>query len=822
MALDEYQAKRRFDRTPEPEGGASQGRGLLRFCVQKHAASHLHYDFRLEMDGVLKSWAVPKGPSLNPADKRLAMMVEDHPYDYREFEGIIPKGQYGGGTVMLWDEGVYTHAGTPDREEAERRLLQELHKGELKFVLAGQKLAGEFVLVRKGEPENAWLLIKAGDQYASQTGITQSDRSVKTGRSLEEIAAAGDQVWRGRPRLELGNAPERPEPAAADLRPMLASLAPQPFSSPDWIFEVKWDGYRMMAYSGPGARLISRSSQDYSERYGEVTRALAGWPVRAVVDGELVAVDADGRSHFQWLQHWPEYGGQLVYCVFDLMWAQGRDLRELPLERRRDLLRQLVPADGPVRFSDQVEAEGEAFYQAARHAGLEGVMAKRRGSRYREGRRSRDWLKLKILQMQEAVICGYTEPRGSRRHLGALILGVREDDRWRYIGHTGGGIDARERENLIGLLSPLERRESPFAEKVKPNAPVHWVKPRLVCQVKFNGWTADGHLRQPIYQGLRYDKRPLEVEPERPVELPQLVTRKPQLATRNFSVTHPDKLFWPDEGITKGELAAYYASIAPVILPYLEGRPESLHRHPGGITGPSFFQKNVDYEGPEYLQTVKVHSEGEDRDINYLVCNNPQALEYLVNLGCIELNPWHSRVGNLERPDYLLLDLDAKAADFAQILEVAQAVREVLEELAIPGYPKTSGKTGLHVCIPLEAQYDYEQSKQFAELLMRLVLQRTGGIASIERSPAKRKGKVYLDYLQNRRGQTMAAPYCVRPVPGAPVSAPLRWEEVNNRLDPHAFTIKTMARRLDEAGDLWRPVLGAGVDIAAVMGRLSG
>lgn len=819
MALEEYAAKRRFDRTPEPAGQEAHSAGPLKFVVQKHQASHLHYDFRLELAGVLKSWAVPKGPSMNPADKRLAMMVEDHPYDYRHFEGIIPKGQYGGGTVMIWDEGTYTHPDTLDRDEAEQLLKQGLHRGELKIVMAGSKLAGKFVLVRTGDPENAWLLIKEKDKFVSGEEVTAQDRSARTGRTLDQIASASDAVWQSKPRPNLSGAPEADRPA--DLRPMLASLAPAPFSDSGWIFEVKWDGYRIMAQTGPDARLVSRGGQDYSERYHEITRELAGWQIPAVVDGEMVVVDEAGLSHFQRLQDWPGLGGQLVFYLFDVIWTDGRDVRHWPVERRRELLREIMPQSEVVRFSDHITGEGEAFYRAASQAGLEGVMAKRLGSRYQEGRHSRDWLKLKILHEQEAVICGFTEPRGGRKDLGALILGVYEGNNLRYIGHTGGGIDAREGRRLRQLLAPLAG-QNPFGEKIKTNAPATWVKPKIVCQVKFNGWTNGGHMRQPIYLGLRQDKKPREVSRERPIEEVPVKDHKPPkkaAAKAKFEVTHPDKVFWPDDGYTKGDLAAYYADIAPVILPYLEGRPESLHRHPGGITGQSFFQKNIDYEVPDFMETVKVHSEGEDRDINYLVCNNAQSLEYLANLGCIELNPWHSRVGKLDKPNYLLLDLDAKTAQFSEIVEVAQAVRQVLLDLEITGLPKTSGKTGLHVCIPLGAKYDYEQSKQLAELIMRLVLARVPQITSIERSPGKRRGKVYLDYLQNRRGQTMAAPYCVRPVPGATVSAPLEWEEVNAKLDPTKFTIKTMGRRLDKVGDLWKPVLGPGVDIGKLMER---
>jgi bifunctional non-homologous end joining protein LigD len=834
VSLAKYRQKRRFPETPEPRGtpaqGSRKGRGPLRFVVQKHQASHLHYDFRLELDGTLKSWAVPKGPSLDPGDKRLAMMVEDHPLDYRRFEGTIPKGNYGAGTVLVWDEGTYCSRETADRIESERLLREGLRKGRLAFVLNGAKLMGAFSLVKlkRGE-ENAWLLVKQRDPWASGTDITAADRSVVSGRRLDEIArrpgkARGPGV-RDAPK---GKMPRR-------IKPMLATLVEAPFDRPGWLFELKWDGYRAIAeVDRRGVAFYSRSQQSFAHRFAPLVESLGKLGHEAVLDGEVVVVDDEGKSSFQLLQNYQRTGaGRLRYYVFDLLYLDGHDLRGLPLRRRKELLGQILGTLPDVLLSEHVQEQGVAFFEAAQARGLEGIMAKDGESPYREGRRGPEWLKIKTRRRQEAVIGGFTEPRGHRKDLGALVLGVYEEGRLTYIGHTGGGLNAPGLADLRARLEPLVRRTCPFHERPATNAPVHWVEPRLVCEVSFQEWTDDGILRQPIFVGLRDDKPATAVRREeaRPVRAAVAAAERPQRrraapaaklpAAPKPPLTNLDKVYWPDEGFTKGDLIAYYREVAPVLLPYLRDRPESLHRHPDGIAGESFFQKDVSGRPPpDWVQTVTLPSESHGRAVTYLLCQDEATLLYLANLGCIELNPWNARLGSLDRPDYLVLDLDPVSVPFARVIEAALAIRTMLDRAGAESVCKTSGKRGLHIFVPLGARYDTELARQFAELVANLVHQRLPGFTSVVRSPALRQRRVYLDFLQNRRGQTLAAPYSVRPHPGATVSTPLRWQEVKKGLDPGRFTLRTLPGRLARVGDLWQPVLGPGVDLADCLERL--
>jgi bifunctional non-homologous end joining protein LigD len=818
MSLAEYRKKRSFRRTPEPTGGKG-GRGPLRFVVQKHHASRLHYDFRLELDGTLKSWAVPKGPSLDPADKRLAMMVEDHPLDYRTFEGVIPEGNYGAGRVIVWDQGTYHAPNAADRRGTERAVRDGLARGRVSFVLDGEKLRGEFALVklRRGAP-NAWLLIKHGDEFATPDDVTAAERSVVSGRTLDDIDAGPPK------RVRSGTKSRTPRAAGKRpsrlVRPMLATLVDAPFDRAGWIFEIKWDGYRAIAEVDRGfVRLYSRNHTSFESKFAPVVKGLAGLKRRAVLDGEVVAVDSAGRSRFQLLQNYQKTGqGDLVYVVFDLLELDGRDLRGRPLAERKEQLRKLVNNLPHIRYGDHVEETGAAFFRAAVEQGLEGIIGKDGASPYREGVRSPAWVKIKTRQGQEAVIGGFTAPRGRRVGLGSLVLGVYEGDDLIYIGHTGGGLDTRGLENLSARLTALETKTCPFRKRPRTNAPVRWVKPQLVCEVVFQEWTDDGRMRQPIFVGLREDKPAREVRREVPAPSAPAAKAVPDGPV----FTNLDKVYWPVDGYTKGDLIAYYREVAPVILPYLRDRPMSLHRHPDGITGEGFFQKDVGRRPPPpWVRTVPIRSDSMAGRITYLVCDDEPTLLYLANLGCIELNPWNSRVGSLDRPDWLVIDLDPEAIPFARVIEAAVAVRKELDRAGAECLCKTSGKRGLHVYVPLGARYDTDVARQFAEVVATVVNRRLPRITSLERRPVNRQGRVYLDYLQNRRGQTLAAPYSVRPAPAAPVSTPLRWSEVRRGLDPNRFTMRTMKNRLDRVGDLWAPVRGPGIDLADCLERLS-
>jgi bifunctional non-homologous end joining protein LigD len=807
MSLTQYHKKRSFKDTPEPKGQLKKSRAKrLEFVVQKHHASHLHYDFRLEMDGVLKSWAVPKGPSLYPKDRRLAMMVEDHPFEYRKFEGTIPEGNYGAGNVIIWDSGWYELDRQAENWPAS--LQEGLKEGDLKFILHGEKLKGSFALIKTPRMgENAWLLIKHKDEHASKTDVTRLDKSVVSGKPVDSQDEAAEKTVVSARRAKMPHA----------ARPMLATLTDEPFDDPAWIYEIKWDGYRAIgSWDGKTARLYSRNGKDFSEKYPPVFEALRNLKKPAVIDGEIVVLDEAGRSRFELLQNYHQDGGSLTYYVFDILWCDGHDLRGLPLTERKEILKTILPTKSPIRYSDHIHGQGKAFFKTAQNQALEGIMAKNGNSLYRAGIRTDQWLKVKTHLRQEAIICGFTEPRGSRKHIGALILGVYKDSQLEYVGHANAGSNTGQLERLRQRLEKIEIENSPFREKIRPNAPVHWVKPSYLAEVSFSEWTRDGRMRQPVFKGLRADKDPKEVGVEKPKKI-----NKPAAKKTRLQFTHLDKFFWPERGYTKGDLIDYYKSISKIILPYLKGRPHNLLRQPNGYQGKSFFQKDMGSLPPEWVKTAKIYSESNGKEIDYMVCDSLDSLLYMVQLGCIEINPWNSRLGKLDKPDWAVLDLDPEDIGFKQVVKVAQVVRDVMEELKIPAYPKTSGKTGIHVFIPLAARYDYGQVKQFAEILANLVFQRTSGITSLERSPSKRQKRIYIDFLQNREGQTLAAPYSVRPTKDASVSAPLRWEEVNAELDPSQFTIKNIFKRLEEVGDLWQPVLKTGVDIAEVLKRLS-
>ncbi len=817
MPLKDYRTKRNFRRTPEPVGTTKKTSPVLHFVVQKHRASHLHFDFRLELDGVLKSWATPKGPSMNPEDKRLAMMVEDHPLEYRNFEGIIPKGNYGAGEVIIWDEGAYSSPETSDPALSAKHMRKGLAKGHLSFVLSGTRLKGLFSLVKIDE-KNSWLLIKQSDDYASAKPVSRFDTSVRSGRHLNDLTS-DDPIRESKPKTFKGEG----------MSPMLATAINKPFDHPEWLFELKLDGYRAIAeVTSDGIALYSRKQTSFVDSYPNIVVDLSKIKQSIIIDGEIVVLDAAGRSRFQLLQHYNEKPiGSLRYFIFDLLALDGRDLTKLPLLERRKLLSATLPKLEHVQISDYIREQGIAFFDAAILEGAEGVIAKKQNSPYQPGVRSKDWLKIKHLRRQEAVIGGFTEPRGSRKALGALLLGVYEGNDFIYIGHTGGGIDDAELKSLRKMLEPFEQTSSPFKSKPIPNAPVHWVEPHYVCDVQFSEWTNDGSMRQPIFLGLRDDRPPKTVRHEK-AEQPETVFKTTldekkniNVNKRRLTITNMSKVLWPEHSYTKQDLLDYYRLIAPYILPYLKDRPQSLHRHPHGIHEESFFQKNTTDDMPSWIPRVPVESDSEERVINYSICNDLPSLLYLVNLGCIEINVWNARVPLLDYPDYLVIDLDPGDISFDEVVKAALVSKQLLDAIKVPSFCKTSGKTGLHIYIPIEQRYTHEQVKSFAELLMRFVHKELPDTTSLERSPAKRLDKVYLDFLQNRRGQTMAAPYCLRPVPDATVSTPLLWKEVKLGLSPSKFTIQTIFKRLEKMGDLWQDLFKFKADLKIALDKMA-
>jgi bifunctional non-homologous end joining protein LigD len=831
MSLTKYHKKRKFKETPEPEGTEKESTGPLTFVIQKHEATRLHYDFRLELNGVLKSWAVPKGPSLNPQDKRLAMMVEDHPLDYANFEGIIPKGNYGAGTVMVWDRGVYTPYDAKDRKEAEKELNEQLKKGHLTFIMLGEKLKGEFALIKThGGEENAWILIKKGDEYASEKkDILKEDHSVLTNRSMNEIknqAEKKKEIWYSKPKdLDLKDASTDPMPH--DIQPMLANTADEPFDNPDWLFEIKYDGYRGIAEIQSGkVRLYSRNKLAYNQKFAPLVESLQKFPGNAVLDGEIVVVDEIGHPHFQWVQDYPAGKGELIYYVFDILYLDGHDLSELPLARRKEILKDILPPLAHIKFSGHIARAGKAMFEQAQHLGIEGIMAKNTKSTYKQGRRTDDWLKIKIKQTQEFIICGYTAPKGGRKHLGALIAGIYKNKKLTYIGHIGGISSDTLIKNLYEKLTTIQQKNCPFETQPQTNAPVTWVKPLIVAEAQFSEWTSDGSMRHPLFKGLRQDKEAPEITEEATLHTNYTIGQDSQNSTQlkvgkyTVTISNRSKIFFPNERYTKQDLINYYHELAPVILPYLKDRPQSLLRWPNGSTGESFYQKDTDNLHENFIEKKMIYSESNEKEIEYLLCQNEATLIYLINLGCIDLNPWNSRVDRLEYPDYLLIDLDPEKTSFEEVIKTALTTREILEGLDIPSYPKTSGATGMHIYIPLKAKYTYEQTRQLAELLCIQINNKIPQLTSMKRNPKERQGLVYLDYLQNRRGQTLASAYSVRAKPGATVSTPLEWSEVTKKLHPSQFTIKNVPDRVQKQGDLFKAVLGKGIDIEKVLKKV--
>lgn len=626
------------------------------------------------------------------------------------------------------------------------------------------------------------------------------------------------------------------------IKPVLASIKETAFDDPAWQFEIKWDGYRALAYNdGSTTELRSRNNLSLNGKFAPVVTALRQWPVRAVLDGEVVILSKEGKADFAALQNYDERDKpDLRYYVFDLLWVEGIDLRGEPLHVRRGVLKQLLPEDGIIRYSESVDECGQAFFAAAKNAGLEGMMAKRKDSLYETGLRTTDWYKIKLECRHEAVICGYTKQRGSERLFSSLVLGIPAGDGLRYIGQVGTGFTGKGQWQLFKKMNPLFTSDCPFAARPATGAPTQWVKPALVCEVKYTALTTDGFMRHPSFQGLREDKdvsginlsetcaggdrkgsEPLhsahQNKPAGNDDEPSLV----RVEGHKLSLTHLQKNYWPKEGFTKGDVIRYYRDMAPFILPYLQDRPQSLHRFPNGIDGQSFYQKDTKGRAPRWAKTFSRISESDGETKNYLVCDGEASLLYMANLGCIEMNPWHARRSSPLRPDWCVIDLDPGDISFSKVIQTANVVKQLLDGLAIPSFPKTSGATGLHIYIPLGAKYSYEQSRHLAELVANLAHHELPRFTSLERNPRKRKDKIYIDYLQNREIQTVCAPYSLRPRPGATVSAPLRWEEVKKGLTPSQFTIRNMGERLKKEGDLFGGVLGKGINLPTVLQSLS-
>lgn len=837
MALKDYQQKRKFNETSEPKGKTKKSKSKLIFVVQRHAATRLHYDFRLEMEGVLKSWAVPKGPSLDPHDKRLAMMVEDHPYDYKDFEGNIPEGNYGAGQVEVWDSGTYEPLEENSKISDEKELLRELHAGSLKFILHGKKLKGEFALVKmKNAENNAWLLIKHKDEFAESPYDAEENTSAKSlvTKFLEEKKKPKNkrkkEVITSEKRFRSFNSLTNEKKLKSFIKPMLAKPFDKAFDDKDWLFEIKWDGYRAIAdLSHDDPLFYSRNGISFLSKFDKVTQDFGQQKYKMVLDGEIVAYDDQGKPSFQLLQQIGDNPNlALVYQVFDLLWLNGHSTEELPLIQRKELLKEALTETDSIKYCDHIPEKGIAFFEQMKEMKLEGMIAKRADSQYIENYRTTDWLKIKFSNTEEAIICGFTEPRGSRESFGALILGKYVNNELIYCGHTGTGFNHTSLNQLYQRLEKMIIKSSPFETIPKTNMPVTWVKPELVCEIKYSEITKDGIFRHPVFVGIREDKEPEEVKETADLTI-QPIKNKTMKAKKEHSekeqeitlnrhavkLTNQDKIYFPKDGITKGDVIDYYQSVAEYILPYLKNRPLSLNRFPNGIEEQGFYQKDAGDHIPDWVKTTQVYSESNDKYIDYIYCNDKATLAYLNNLGCIDLNPWNSSLPDLEHPDYLVLDLDpSKKNTFDDVIETALQVNEVLQSIKMKGYCKTSGSTGIHIYIPMGGKYDFDQVKDFAHILMKQVHEKLPEITTLERSLQKRdSNKIYLDYLQNRTGQTLASAYSLRPKQGASVSMPLDWDELKPGLLPTDYNIGNALKRIKEKGDLFKPVLGKGIDM---------
>jgi bifunctional non-homologous end joining protein LigD len=839
LSLKEYERKRDFAKTPEPAGGKRPRSASMRFVVQKHDATRLHYDFRLETpDGVLASWAVPKGPSPNPRDKRLAIQTEDHPLDYIDFEGEIPEGNYGAGTVIVWDTGTYTSSKDVRRQIGEGKITVNLH---------GSKIKGAYSLVRMNGGKN-WLLTKSRDEYASERDLTEE---------MPQSILAGNKET-----LEESEFPK-------SVKPMLALPVDEPFDKKDWVFEVKWDGVRAITFLNKDViEIHARSGRKIAHRYPEIAQAI-GSAIScnsAVLDGEIVVLKKQGVPDFQRHQKRMNVDSKkeieflasdspATYFVFDILHLDGKNLEGLDFIERRKVLTRVIKPHPRVRVSDYIEGDGKALFESAVEKGLEGIIAKYKYGKYWQGARSSAWLKVKGIMTQDCVVIGYTRGEGNREeYFGSLILAAYHNGRLRFVGHSGSGFGFDQLQKTFDVMQKLRTDECPVQPVPVANREPVWLKLQLVAEVKFNGWTKDGMMRAPIFVRFREDKLPNECTIEQARDTDQVVSEP---ATEE-KFGNLDKVFFPStpkhKELTKKDLVAYYESVSKYLVPHLCDRPLSLKRYPDGIGGKSFYHKNWSQARPDYAKTIQVFSETRGGVINYLICNNMETLRWLANLGCIEMHPWYSRVHDfsacsgaaaasdspgaldedrcgLGTPDFVVFDLDpyiysgkeAKGEEpeyntkgFEAALDVALDLKDLLDELRIESYIKTSGKTGLHVFVPVAPAYTYDQTRDFAEIIGRMLDRRKPGRITMEWDVSKRKGKVFFDHNQNARGKTLASIFSVRPTPAATVSMPVAWKALP-RVKPTDFTMINVPGLLAKKGDPWRGILQKRQDLGKIL-----
>jgi bifunctional non-homologous end joining protein LigD len=881
-SLKEYSAKRKFTATPEPGPKvAGERSGPLLFVVQQHSARRLHYDFRLECDGVLLSWAVPKGPSLDPKEKRLAVQTEDHPFDYASFEGVIPPGQYGAGEVIVWDCGVYSPDEDGmffhDREEAERQVREGIAKGKLGFTVRGVKIKGSFALVKTKQDPKSWLLIKHRDRFVTDADVTGRDQSVLSGLAVGDLKSVPVHQMPAERLVPRGPIVRMP----STLSPMLADTGTRAGNDPGWMWEPKLDGYRVLAFVyGDKAKLRSRRGLELADAFPQLVAELARQvPGSMILDGEIVAFDEDGRPSFNALQNRAKLktpreiaaADRATPCAlfcFDLPFFAGVDLRHEPYrDRRRWLAQCLLPS--PLLQLVHADEDGVALLEAALESGFEGVIGKQMDSRYEAGKRSQAWLKVKPTHSAEFAIGGYTQGKGSRAPLGSILVGYWDKGKLHFASHVGSGFDDRSLAQMKKRLEPLKRKTRPFVEEPELNAPTTWVEPTTVAEVNFQMWTEDGHLRAPVFVRLRDDvdaKSIRRVEPRVVAPAPaaqaagaigdvvaQLESPKNAftlaVGKSQIKLTHLDRVYWPADpalkqpALTKRDLLRYFAQVSPYILPHLADRPLTMIRMPDGIDGQRFFQKHWDQARPDFVEAVRVWSDSKEERHEYLLCNNLPTLLWLAQSGTLEFHVWHSRATTgsdtdntntdydsspeamdasvLSYPDYVVFDLDpyiysgkeAKGAEpelntiaFEKGKEVAFWLRDLLLEMKLEAIVKTSGKTGLHIFVPIRRTIDFDAAREVSELVGRHLMRRHPKDITLEWSVPKRTGKIFMDYNMNVRGKTLNVAYSPRGAPGAPVSMPLTWEELA-KAHPLDFRIANAAKRLEKTGDRWQAAL---------------
>lgn len=810
MSLNRYNKKRDFTQTQEPQGKSNHEHPRL-FVIQKHAASHLHYDFRIELRGVLKSWAIPKGPSLDPKIKRLAIHVEDHPVKYGSFEGIIPKGQYGGGTVMLWDKGTW--------EPLDKNPYLAYKNGHLRFILYAEKLKGRWDLIRFNNEKN-WFLIKHQDEYAQSQddyNITSKlTKSVVSNDSMEEIEKHYTQIWRHsgaqtinpkktkkknlqKPTIVLPEGLSKAE-FPGFITPQLATLVDKPPEGSQWAHEIKFDGYRILSYKNRSeVALKSRNNKNWTSYFPTIAEAINQLPFEQIIlDGELVVLDAEGRSDFQLLQNALKNKKQasFIYFLFDLLYFNGYDLRDLALIERKSILKNLLSVSvANLHYSEHIIDEGKAFYEFSCGYALEGIISKNIKGKY-HSKRSKDWLKIKCIKRQEFIIGGYTSPQSSRAHFGSLFLGVHDKKgNLKFVGKVGTGFNEVTLNEVHQLLLENKAQSNPFTSKPPGYTRAHWVNPVLVCEIEFTEWTKDSHLRHPSFKGMRLDKKAIEVvrEHETPLKEIKEKSKNTTKSKSNFIITHPDKVLYPEDNITKQDLLDYYEKVSDYILPYLSLRPLTLVRCPSGYND-CFYQRHYSKTTVKELYPVEVENEEEEQ---YIYLKDKKGLLSLVQMGVLEIHPWSSTIQHLEQPDMIVIDLDpAPDVAWSKIVEGAKEVRDNLAQYNLTSFVKSTGGKGLHVVVPILPEYDWEEVKEFTHIFVKFLEQLKPKNYISKMTKSKRNGKIFIDYLRNQRTATAISAYSTRARIHAPVSTPLSWDELSNQKEDNTYTIKTLVKRL--------------------------